>query len=108
MNEQNKQQITQLFKTKPTKYELVKTPTKYEEKKLHTLTVDFEDVIVKVSIEERGCCVGRYYDWSLECEISENGGKDYKEYRFYPFIESLKQNKDIPFRELFKNNGCGI
>lgn len=102
------EKLTKLFKTKPTKYKLEKTPTKYEEKKLYTLTVEFEDVHVKVNIEERGCCVGRYYDWSLECEISENGGKDFKEYRYYPFLESLKQNKDIPVREMFKSSGCGI
>jgi hypothetical protein len=100
--------LTQLFKTKPTKYHLEKTPTKYETKKLHTLTVEFEDTTVKVNIEERGCCIGRYYDWSLECEIRDNCNADFKTYRFYPFIESLKQNKGIPLKKLFKSEGCAI
>lgn len=87
------EKLTQLFKTKPTQCELLS---------LNTLVVHFGDVIVKAHFEEKGCCLGKYCKFSLDCEVSENGGKDYTAYRSYPLIESLKNNKDIPINQLVK------
>lgn len=94
--------LRNLFKTKPTKIELLN---------LNKLVIYFGDVIVKIDFQERGCCVGKYYKWALDCEVSENSGKDYKTYRDYVLIESLKNNKDIPLDDIFKkynNSTCSL
>ena len=86
-----------LFKTTPTKYELIEN---------ELLVVYFGDTSARINVKEKGCCVGKYFKWSLDCEVSENGGKDYTTYRDYVLIESLKNNKDISLDNLTK--GCTL
>lgn len=87
------EKLRELFKTKPTKCEVLS---------LDTLVINFGDISARVNFKEKGCCVGKYYKWSLDCEVSENGGKEYIVYRDYVLIESLKNNQDIPLDHLFK------
>lgn len=88
--------LRELFKTKPTKTDVLDK---------NTLVIHFDNICVRVNVQERGCCVGKYYKWSLDSEVSENSGKDYKTYRDYVIIESLKNNKDIQVDELIKEYG---
>jgi hypothetical protein len=98
------ERLNGLFKTCPTKCELLD---------LHRVVIYFGDVIVKANIEEKGSCIGKYYKWSLDTEVSENGGKEYTPYRSYLIIEPLKHNKHIRLKELMKaytgrEDSCGF
>jgi len=94
---EKKKQLAELFATKPTKCELEEPDPILA---YFTVIIHFGDVAVKGRIREGGCCMGKTLKWSLDCKISENGGKDYTAYRSYPLTQALQANKEIPLSDL--------